>query len=231
MIEPCPSLILFDLDDTLCDYGAARRIRLRQAFTTALADCPGGVERVDLDKMVDESIARHPHGSDHFGELLREYGVDDDEVTREVRKWFHANRFLGLELFPDAMATLQAIRSACPGVRIGLITNGPEEIQTDKIALLELESLVDFAIISGVFGVAKPDPSIFREGLRLGNATAEETLFVGDSPEFDIAGAHGAGIRTVWINRTGHPWSWNGPAPDFTVSSLTELAGLLGIRD
>jgi HAD superfamily hydrolase (TIGR01549 family) len=232
MIEPAPSLVLFDLDDTLCDYAAARRIRLRDAFTAALAHAPGGADGIDLDRMIDESIKRHPHGSEHFGELLREYGVDNEEITQEVRRWFHANRFLGLELFPDAIATLRVIRAALPGRRIGLITNGPDEIQTDKIALLELGPLVDFAIISGRFGVAKPDPAIFAEGLRLGNATAEETVFVGDSPEYDIVGAQASGIRAIWVNRTGLPWLPNAAAPACTVTSLTELAHCLGaLRD
>jgi putative hydrolase of the HAD superfamily len=225
-LVPAPALVLFDLDDTLCDYAGARAGRLRTAFGTALAHSPGGAE-VDLDRVIAESVAIHPHGSDHFGELLGRYGVDDPAVAQAARTWYHANRFLGLTLFADAVEMLQAIRHAVPGRRIGLITNGPADVQRDKIDLLDLAAYVDFALISGEFGFAKPDPAIFREGLRLGDATVAETIFIGDSPEFDIAGARAAGIDAVWMNRLGLPWP-AAPPPPVEVQSLEEVRVLLG---
>jgi putative hydrolase of the HAD superfamily len=225
-LDPPPALVLFDLDDTLCDYAGARAGRLRTAFGTALAHVPGGAA-VDLDRVIAESVAIHPHGSDHFGELLARYGVVDPAVARAARTWYHANRFLGLTLFADAVEILKAIRNAVPGRRIGLITNGPAEVQRDKIALLDLAAYVDFALISGEFGIAKPDPAIFREGVRLGDATTVETIFIGDSPEFDIAGARAAGIDAVWMNRLGLSWP-AAPPPPAEVRSLEEVRVLLG---
>jgi putative hydrolase of the HAD superfamily len=225
-LAPPPSLVLFDLDDTLCDYAGARAGRLRTAFGTALAHAPNGAE-VDLDRVITESLAIHPHGSDHFGELLARYGVADPAVIQDARTWYHTNRFLGLALFADAVEMLRAIRVALPGRRIGLITNGPAEVQRDKIALLDLARYVDFALISGEFGIAKPDPAIFAEGLRLGRATVEETVFVGDSPEFDVLGARAAGLSAIWMNRTGLPWP-GAPPPPSEVRSIADIRVLLG---
>jgi HAD superfamily hydrolase (TIGR01549 family) len=225
-LVPVPELILFDLDDTLCDYAAARACRLRIAFRTALAHAPGGAE-IDLDRMIAESIALHPHGSDHFAELLTRYGLTDAAAIQAAREWYHANRFHGLSLFEDAVATLQSVRAALPGRRIGLITNGPADVQRDKIALLDLARHVDFAIISGEFGVAKPDPAIFEEGLRRGRATRNAALYIGDSPEYDVAGARAAGIRVIWMNRAGLPWPGSPPPPE-GVRSLAEVRALLG---
>src|SRR5438067_1416494 len=95
-ILPAPALVLFDLDDTLCDYAGARAGRLRIAFADALAGLPGGGKDVDLDRLIAESVAIHPHGSDHFGSLLARYGVTDAAVAEAARRWYHANRFLGL---------------------------------------------------------------------------------------------------------------------------------------
>ena len=79
---------------------------------------------------------------------------------------------------------------ALPGVRgVGLVTNGPADVQRDKIDLLGLWPEIDFAVISGEVGVEKPDPAIFREALRAGNATAADAIYIGDSPEFDMDGA------------------------------------------
>jgi HAD superfamily hydrolase (TIGR01549 family) len=221
-----PPLVLFDLDDTLCDYASARVTRLRTAFGMALAGVPGGAE-IDLDRVIAESLAIHPHASDHFGNLLAHYGVDDDAVIQAARSWYHTNRFLGLALFADAMQILRAIRAAVPGRRIGLITNGPAEVQRDKIALLDLGPYLDFALISGELGIAKPDPAIFHEALRRGGATVEETVFIGDSPEYDVAGARAAGIHPIWMNRSGLPWP-AAPPPPAEVRSLEEIRVLLG---
>ena len=225
-LDPPPSLVLFDLDDTLCDYAGARAGRLRTAFSTALAHAPNAAE-IDLGRVIAESLAIHPHGSEHFGELLARYGVTDPAVAVAARSWYHTNRFLGLALFADAVEMLRAIRAALPGRRLGLITNGPAEVQRDKIALLDLARHVDFTLISGEFGIAKPEPAIFAEGLRLGRATVEETVFIGDSPEYDVVGARAAGLRAIWMNRTGLAWPAAPPAPP-EVRSIADVRALLG---
>src|SRR4051795_7899125 len=87
-------LILFDLDDTLCDYASARRERLRIAFSGALDTA--GKTGVDLDRLVGDSIAIHPHGTDHFPELLNRYGVGDPALAEAAGVWYQTNRFHGL---------------------------------------------------------------------------------------------------------------------------------------
>lgn len=221
-------LVLFDLDDTLCDYAGARAIRLREAFGQALV---AARDEIDLDRIIAESIEMHPHGTDHFPDLLARYGVLHVDAVTAAQTWYRVNRFYGLALFPDALSTLGLARSVLLGRRVGLVTNGPADVQRAKIELLGLLPHVDFALVSGEFGVAKPDPAIFAEALRLGGAEEAETLFVGDSPEFDIAGARASGIRSVWVNRTGRPWGHTGEPADYEVASLTELHALLGKSD
>ena len=235
-----PRLVIFDLDDTLCDYAGARDQRLRIAFgqalalvrareartTGALPSAPLLAKTPNLEALIAASIAIHPHGTDHFPDLLRSYGVSA-EAAASAAAWYRANRFHGLRLFADAVATLEAVRAAQPNRRIGLITNGPADVQRAKIDLLGIEPLLDFALISGELGVEKPDPAIFHEALRRAGATPEEAIFVGDSPDHDIAGARAAGIRAVWMNRTGRAWLHPDPAPEDEVRDLNALLALL----
>ncbi len=162
-------LVLFDLDDTLCDYAGARALRLGTAFATALESMPAGSERPSIDDLIAASIAIHPHASDHFPEVLRPYGVSAEAASAAIA-WYRANRYHGLKLFAETVETLAALRASAPSRPIGLVTNGPAETQRAKIALLELDGLIDFAVVSGEFGVEKPDESIFFEALRLGGA-------------------------------------------------------------
>lgn len=224
---PAPRAILLDLDDTLCDYSTARDRRLRIALADA-SGLPG--EALELEALVNASIAMQPHGAEHFRELLSEHGYNGGERIEKAIAWYRANRFHGLELFPDALRVLKELRRGPDGADrpIGIITNGPAEVQRDKVALLQVRPLVDFVIISGEFGTSKPDPAIYAEALQMAGATADETVFVGDSAEHDIAGAHAAGMRSIWINRHGHPWPGPGCPPDRQIRHIGELPLLVG---
>lgn len=230
---PAPRLILFDLDDTLCDYAAARAGRLRHAFTMHLPNGAGSAADHLIRTMISDSNADSPHGADHFPELFARHGLPPTAAA-DAADWYRRHRYHGLELFAGVRSTLQALRTletadgAAVRRQIGIITNGPTQVQREKVHYLGIGPLVDFVVISGEFGVEKPDPSIYHEALRLGRAAAADSVFVGDNPGFDIMGAHNAGIRSVWMNRTSAPWPAHIPPPTREVSSLPDLIEVLG---
>lgn len=233
-LDPTPKAVIFDLDDTLCDYASAREARLRRAFTLSPHEGTQASDAIDLDNMIAESIQMHPHGADHFAELFARFGIVDAARASAAADWYRTNRFHGLRLFPGTEAVFSAVRNAVldEGSRaprpIGIVTNGPTEVQRAKLQLLGIDRLVDFILVSEEFGIAKPEPEIFREALRLARVNSEEAVFVGDSAEFDIAGAQAAGIPTVWVNRHQRPWMGPGPAPTRQIRTLAELPQLLG---
>jgi putative hydrolase of the HAD superfamily len=61
----------------------------------------------------------------------------------------------------------------------------------------------DASVAAPSFGVAKPDPRIFLEACRLLGVAPGEAVYVGDDLLLDVAGAQGAGLRAVWMNRVG----------------------------
>jgi FMN hydrolase / 5-amino-6-(5-phospho-D-ribitylamino)uracil phosphatase len=235
-LDPRPKAVIFDLDDTLCDYAAAREARLRRAFTLAPHCATRSGVAVDLDHMIAESIQMHPHGADHFQELFARFGIADAGAASAAADWYRKNRFHGLHLFPGTEAVFSAVRNAVlahdsrAARPIGIVTNGPTEVQRAKLELLGIDRLVDFVLVSEEFGVAKPDPEIFREALRLAGVRPEEAVFVGDSAEFDMVGAQASGIPTVWVNRHRRAWTEPSPPPTRQVRTLAELPQLLGTR-
>lgn len=217
-------LVLFDLDDTLCDYSLARYRRLTRAFEDAFR-ASGRSLPDDLAGLITRSIATDAHGVDHFPALLAEFQLTDEAIAA-AQRWYRDNRFLELAFFAGTTAALDAVRCqpVVSGRRVGIITNGPAEVQRAKIEVLGIEPLVDFVVISGEFGVHKPHPAIFHEALRLGGASATDAIYVGDSTEYDVTGARAAGLAVIWVNRDGAPWAGAGSPPDAEIRDIAEIA-------
>ncbi len=216
-----PSLVLFDLDDTLCDHDRSLRLRLRHAFEAAADGDPG----IDVDALVEESVARSVGGTGHFPELLRQHGIADPERSELAVAHYVSDRYRGLELFEESIEIVMLVKQHAD---VGMITNGPSEIQRKKIEHLAIADLFQFILVSEEEGVWKPDPEIFERALAITGAEPSEAVYVGDSPEHDIAGARAAGIRSIWINRRGRSWP-GGPRPDDEILTLLELPNLLGL--
>lgn len=231
---PPPRLVLFDLDDTLGDYASARASRLRRAFGPHLDQTANADREVTIARMIAASIELSPHGTEHFPTLFERFGITSPEAAAVAARWYTRNRFFDLRLFDDAVSTLEAVRNVATPAgargprRLGIVTNGPPDVQRDKVELLGLTDLVDFVVISGEVGFEKPDPRIYAEALRLGRATVDESVFIGDAPQFDILGAHNVGMRSIWVNRTGARWAYGEHQPTCEVENLASVVGLLG---
>lgn len=210
-----PGLVLFDLDDTLCDHDGSLRVRLRLAFTAAFDGEPPD----NIDEIVEQSIAYSVFGTDHFAEILSPHGVTEDEQVQAAVDTYVQDRYLGLQLFDEAVDVVQSIREQA---RVGMITNGPSDIQRAKIERLGIGPLFPFILVSEEEGLWKPDPQIFHRAMEQGGASPEETVYIGDNPFHDVAGAREAGITSVWVNRSCGPWPGGDP-PDFEVHDLRQL--------
>jgi putative hydrolase of the HAD superfamily len=213
-------MVLFDLDNTICDYDGARLIRTRYAFEPHFAD----VEQ--LEAAVDAALAAAPEGHEHFVDVLAAYGVSEPAAIERVRQRYLEDRYRGLRLFDGALDAIDVVRSVA---RVGLVTNGPTAIQRPKIDLLGIESRFPVIVVSEEVGVWKPDPAIFAIALERSQVTASAAVYVGDSAHHDVPGAHAAGMRAVWMNRRGIDWPGARP-PDFEIRSLGELLQLLGVQ-
>ncbi len=73
----------------------------------------------------------------------------------------------------------------------------------------------------------KPEPSIFHLALGRAKARPEDAAHVGDSLVHDVAGAAGAGLTSVWINR-GVLDDVGEVRPDHELADLRELLPLVG---
>jgi putative hydrolase of the HAD superfamily len=65
-----------------------------------------------------------------------------------------------------------------------------------------LADYLDFILTSGEVGSSKPQPKIFLTALQRARVPASEAVHVGDQLDIDIAGARGAGIKPILLDRS-----------------------------
>ena len=211
--------ILFDLDDTLYDLRSYWRGRLHEAIHEVLAHYP----HFDRDALVHQAITEKVY-IEKLPAFLRGQGVDDEQLIASAHELFGRDWFGRLVLFDDAVQTLEALR---PRFKLGLVTNGPSRTQRSKIEQFQLADYLDMLIVSEEVGVAKPNPAIFAIALERLGVAPSETLFVGDSPEFDLRGAAAAGLPFIWMNPHGEVLPADVVQPVAVIERLTELLPLL----
>lgn len=227
--------ISFDGDDTLWDFESAmlhglgcvlaeirRRVpgdaavtltvqRLRTLRDAAEAEMPGAT----LEAIRMEGMRRA---------VAAAGGGDDAELEQALFDLYYHARHEAVQLYPDAQPTIEALGTRFP---LAIVSNG----NTDVVRF-GLQARFSVALYAAEVGYAKPDPRIFHLACQRLGCAPGELLHVGDSLGSDVAGAQAAGVRAVWLNRSG----WRspsmarllaGPRPDYTITSLQQLLALL----
>lgn len=101
-----------------------------------------------------------------------------------------------------------------------LVTNFYGNMHT-VLAEFGLNHLFKEVVESAVVGVRKPDPEIFRQGVKALGFEPSEILMIGDSLEKDILPAASIGCHIVWLHN--NELLSVTYIPDQTITSLKEL--------
>lgn len=158
-----------------------------------------------------------------WGSALRDHGVRSATLAGELADAFVVERRSRHALFPDAEP---ALRDLSETYRLALITNGAPDLQREKLEAVGIADLFETTILSGEVGVGKPDPRIFGAVLAELSVRHTGAVMVGDDLHRDIAGARGAGIRGVWIDRSRSVAEVD-IRPDAEIADLSELRSVL----
>lgn len=198
----------FDLDYTLAVPDRERAAILEEA-AEAVGAAP--IDRADYLRVHREHLARETRAP-IFADLVEGEGRAA-ELARAYR-----------ESVNDALVPVDGVEELLAALReryrVGLLTNGPTAAQRAKLAALGWTDGFDATLVSGELGVGKPDRAAFEALLDALDTAAEETVFVGDDVEADVAGATDAGLHVVQVTFPG------GPAPDDRADVHLERAAL-----
>lgn len=154
---------------------------------------------------------------------LADHGVSDLSLAEQLSTIFLSERRSRHIIFLDVEDNLTNLRKT---YQLALVTNGAPDLQREKIQGTKLAHYFDKILISGEVGIGKPDSRIFRLALQALAASTSETVMVGDSLARDILGAQDAGLKGIWLNRSGSD-SISPIVPDAQITSLSQIDDLL----
>jgi len=184
-------LLMCDLDDTLVE----RPPLFRAWAERFLAE--GGHDPRLLEWLVEQDRGGHRPRQELLEELTARVGYDvpvEQFLEDQIQQVGGSYR-----LTPGVRSALDRARER--GWSFAVVTNGPTRQQTLKIEAAGLHELADAVCVSEEVGAWKPDPRIFHEAARRAGTTLEGAWMIGDNLDADIAGAHGVGVRSVWVKR------------------------------
>jgi putative hydrolase of the HAD superfamily len=223
--------VVFDLDGTLCYYSVSIKEAMEQ--TLRLGGQPsnlvGDLDRAAAryDALWEEEERTHDAGRSLreriWGRLLGEHGVDEPLLAHTLSDVYTRIRVPSIRLFDGARELLVGLKRR---YRLGLLTNGPADMQREKIDALKIGTLFDAVVVSGEIGLYKPDVRVFQYLLEQLRVPPHQALYVGDSYAMDVVGAKEAGMCMAWIRR-GQSTNSGDVTPDLELQDVGELREIL----
>lgn len=223
------SILLFDLDDTLLDFGANEADSLDRLFRRHGYVFSGSL--YETYHSINKSLwAGHEEGrllleevlNSRFAMTMRELGetVDGGQWEREYR-----------ELLGNGSQLIEGAFELCSSLsqshRLFAITNGVARTQAIRLQKSGLYGFFEDIFDSQSIGFQKPMKGFFdyvKSHIR--DFDISEALVIGDSPGTDIKGGMMAGIDTCWVNLKSQSLP-EGIRSTYTIASLDDLRGIL----
>jgi 2-haloalkanoic acid dehalogenase type II len=223
--------VSFDGDGTLWDFETSMRAAL-QLSAAALAEAGIELEGRPVEAAwlaeVREEVAASPRLRDAGMETIRLAAFEEAigrcdprriDVAEQICARYMDDRLRALDPFPDVAGVISALRESHP---LALVTNG-----NTHPAQLGFETEFGVVTIAGECALRKPDPAIYALTVERLGVDPGACLHVGDHPHEDVEAARRAGLRSVWVNRTGASWPAGLAPPEAELADLSSLPELL----
>ncbi len=223
------SAVTFDADNTLWDWTIAMRGALQASLDVLTRYEPQAGNLLSIDRLAairDEAERdMKPRGAmlleirrEGLRRAMVEIGLSGEAALSEAYETYLGARDADLRVYADVQPALEELPS---DLTRGVVTNGNAALSATVLA-----DYFSFHIRSDEVGVEKPDPAIFDFAASAAGCTPEQIVHVGDQLSTDVVGARDAGAVSVWLNRDGSDRIGD-VAPDFEISSLAELRGVM----
>ena len=213
-LSPSETVIVFDLDDTLCSEFEYLQSAFREIATS--------LEKNNPDALLEEMISNYKSGKDVFDILVQQYNLPSkDSLIHTYRNHFPS--------FPNNNSHELLTNLKKQGYILGIITDGRSVTQRNKLKSLNIEHLFDKIVISEEFGSEKTNErnfTVFHE------YEAQKYYYIGDNPAKDFYQANRLGWITICLRDNENnihkhnsllPFEYNSKYKVYSIVELKEL--------
>lgn len=205
--------------DVVCAHGHPMDAR-------SLRDVEGSAKR-RYEALMREGVSHEDGWGLYLVTLLAAAGLGETHARAMVAPLRRAHDAFNLwRRVPDGLVdSLARLREA--GIHVSVISNSEGALPTlfEKVGLAPY---IAHVIDSHDEGVRKPDPELFRRALARTGQSAASSIYLGDIPGVDIAGANAAGMRAVLVDPLGFYPDFKG---DRVQSVMAFVDRTLGARE
>ncbi|MGD0675956.1 MAG: HAD family hydrolase [Polyangiaceae bacterium] len=139
----------------------------------------------------------------YVGAMLLGAGIDAAGLPALLDELWVSHRQLNLWSLPPPGIAAALAGARATGLHVAIVSNSEGQLEAflDRVGL---RRSVDAVIDSGVVGVEKPDPKIFRVALERFGVDPSRALHLGDIVAIDVVGARASGMRAALVDPYDH---------------------------
>jgi putative hydrolase of the HAD superfamily len=198
-------MIFSDIDDTLLDNRRAERLaaiefhRLHENVFPVSPEQFATRWRIATEKhtrrYLSGELSFQGQRRERLKELFAHHYILSNAEADTLFETYLDSYEKNWTLFSDVEYCLDQLA----GTRLGIISNGQTYQQRRKLISTGLIDRFSTVIISGEFGLSKPDSRIFLEACRAAKVSPSDCLHIGDDLLADVQGSLSAGLQGVWL--------------------------------
>ena len=221
--------VLFDVDDTLLDFGKAEAAAIRKTFerigipvTDELIRRYSEINAQQWSRFEKGEITREKLLTERFDILFSELGINvPSEMAQASYEYLLG---IGHYFVDGAEELLEALKYK---YELYIVSNGSASVQDRRLKSAGIIPYFKDIFISERVGFNKPSAEFFETCFeRIPGFEKDKAVIVGDRLSSDILGGMNAGVKTCWFNPNGEEPDPDIPA-DYEIKHLGELPALL----
>ena len=221
--------VLFDVDDTLLDFGKAEAAAIRKTFerigipvTDELIRRYSEINAQQWSRFEKGEITREKLLTERFDILFSELGINvPSEMAQASYEYLLG---IGHYFVDGAEELLEALKDK---YELYIVSNGNASVQDRRLKSAGIIPYFKDIFISERVGFNKPSAEFFDACFEhISGFEKDKAIIVGDRLSSDILGGINAGVKTCWFNPNGEEPDPDIPA-DYEIKHLSELPALL----
>lgn len=212
--------VIFDLDNTLIDFMAMKKISCDAAVSAMI----GAGLNANKDRAMKELFALYDkYGLEKktiFQKFLKKVAKKIDyEVLASGIVAYRRVRSGFLEPYPHVSEVLFELKQR--GIKLAIVSDAPRLKAWIRLVSMKINHLFDVVVTFDDTKKMKPSAVPFQFAFKKLNLKPHECLMVGDRPERDIKGAKKLGMVTCFA-KYGNPKA-KGSNADYEINDIKEL--------